>query len=73
MQKSVLFIKFSILFVLFEKLYSFCKVVLTSDSITLYTRLQELLFHFCSFFLFFQKNRQKIRKKKRLEMKNTLQ
>jgi hypothetical protein len=70
MQNSILFIKFSILLVLFEKLYSFCKVILTSDSITLYTRLQELLF---SFFLFFQKNSQKIRKKQRLEMKNTLQ
>ena len=38
-------------FLIFEKYYSFCKVILTNDSITLYTILQELLFLFC----FFQK------------------
>ena len=64
MLKSVLFIKFYIFLTLFEKLYSFCKVILTSDSITLYTRLQELLFHFCSFFLFFQKIGKKSERRK---------
>ena len=64
--KSVLIIRFCILIVLYEKLYSFCKVILTIDSITLYTRLQELLF---PFFFFFQKNWQKIRKKQRLKKK----
>jgi len=64
MLKSVLFIKFYIFLAPFEKLYSFCKVILTSDSITLYTRLQELLFHFCSFFLFFQKIGKKSERRK---------
>jgi len=64
MPKSVLFIKFYIFLALFEKLYSFCKVILTSDSITLYTRLQELLFHFCFFFLFFQKIGKKSERRK---------
>lgn len=40
-------------FLIFEKYYSFCKVILTSDSITLYTILQELLFLFCFFAFFF--------------------
>jgi hypothetical protein len=64
MPKSVLFIKFHIFLTPFEKLYSFCKVILTSDSITLYTRLQELLFHFYSFFLFFQKIGKKSERRK---------